>query len=75
MNAFSSGLKIVAAIGAAAAKSASVALESLALGADKFSDLVKKETLSLPDKSRSALEQTGIKSLRKTARKKTRASR
>lgn len=45
MTAFSSGLRLAAAFGTAAAKTASLALASLATGADKFSDLVKKEAL------------------------------
>ncbi len=46
LAAFGSGLKLAAAFGTAAAKTTSLALASLATGADKFSDLVKKETLA-----------------------------
>jgi len=45
MAAFASSLKLAAAFGTAAAKTAGLALASLASGADKFSDLVKKEAL------------------------------
>lgn len=43
MAAFSSGLKLAAAFGTVAAKTAGLALASLASGADKFSELVKEE--------------------------------
>lgn len=46
MAAFSSGLRLAAAFGSVAAKTTSMALASLATGADKFSELVKKEALS-----------------------------
>jgi|SRR5712692_7651925 len=46
LAAFASGLKIAAAFGTVAAKTTSLALESLATGADKFSDLLKREALS-----------------------------
>ncbi len=46
LAAFASGLKIVAAFGTVAAKTTSLALESLATGADKFSELVKREALA-----------------------------
>jgi len=42
---FASGLKLAAAFGTVAAKTASLALASIATGADKFSELVKQETL------------------------------
>ena len=45
MAAFASGLKLAAAFGTVAAKTAGLALESLATGADKFSELVKKEAI------------------------------
>src|SRR5712692_710803 len=48
LAAFASGLKIAAAFGTVAAKTTSLALESLATGADKFSDLLKREALSSP---------------------------
>lgn len=43
LAAFGSGLRIAAAFGTVAAKTASLALSSLATGADKFSELVRKE--------------------------------
>ena len=46
LAAFSSGLRLAAAFGSVAAKTTSMALASLATGADKFSELVKKEALS-----------------------------
>jgi len=46
LAAFASGLKIAAAFGTVAAKTTSLALESLATGADKFSELVKREALA-----------------------------
>ena len=45
MAAFASGLKLAAAFGTVAAKTAGLALASLATGADKFSELVKEEAL------------------------------
>ncbi|TMI34950.1 hypothetical protein E6H25_06410 [Candidatus Bathyarchaeota archaeon] len=45
MAAFASGLKLAAAFGTVAAKTAGLALASLASGADKFSELVKEEAL------------------------------
>ena len=43
MTAFASGLKLAAAFGTVAAKTAGLALSSLATGADKFSELVREE--------------------------------
>ncbi|OLD05982.1 hypothetical protein E6H36_02800 [Candidatus Bathyarchaeota archaeon] len=45
LQAFASGLKLAAALGSVAAKTTSLALTSLATGADKFSELVREETL------------------------------
>ncbi|OLC63267.1 hypothetical protein AUH73_02685 [archaeon 13_1_40CM_4_53_4] len=45
MAAFASGLKLAAAFGTVAAKTAGLAFASLASGADKFSELVKEEAL------------------------------
>jgi hypothetical protein len=45
LAAFASGLKLAAAFGTVAAKTASLALASIATGADKFSELVKQEAL------------------------------
>ncbi len=46
MSAFASGLRMAAVFGTVAAKTTSLALASLATGADKFSELVRKEALS-----------------------------
>jgi len=57
MAAFASGLKLAAAFGTAAAKTAGLALASLASGADKFSKLVKEEALRTNDgRSRISIE-------------------
>ena len=45
LAAFASGLKLAAAFGTVAAKTAGLALASMASGADKFSELVKQEAL------------------------------
>src|SRR5712692_3352709 len=45
LAAFASGLKLAAAFGTVAAKTTSLALASIATGADKFSELVKEEAL------------------------------
>ena len=45
MAAFASGLKLAAAFGTVAAKTAGLMLSSLATGADKFSELVRDEAL------------------------------
>jgi hypothetical protein len=45
MTAFASGLKLAAAFGTVAAKTAGLAFASLASGAEKFSELVKEEAL------------------------------
>lgn len=45
LQAFASGLKLAAAFGSVAAKTTSLALASLATGADKFSELVKQEAV------------------------------
>jgi hypothetical protein len=45
LAAFASGLKLAAAFGTVAAKTTSLALASIATGADKFSELVKQEAL------------------------------
>ena len=51
LSAFGSGLKLAAAFGTVAAKTTGLALASLATGADKFSELVKKEALVSSRKS------------------------
>src|SRR5437016_108210 len=45
LAAFASGLKLAAAFGTVAAKTTSLALASIASGADKFSELIKEEAL------------------------------
>src|SRR5437879_12520559 len=45
LAAFASGLKLAAAFGTVAAKTTSLALASIATGADKFCELVKQEAL------------------------------
>ena len=42
---FASGLKLAAAFGTVAAKTTSLALASIATGADKFSELIRQETM------------------------------
>jgi len=57
MAAFASSLKLAAAFGTAAAKTAGLALASLASGADKFSKLVKEEAMRSNDgRSRISVE-------------------
>ena len=68
MAAFASGLKLAAAFGTAAAKTAGLALASLATGADKFSKLVKEEAMrSYDERSKISTESNS------TPRKPTRA--
>ncbi len=45
LSAFASGLRMAAVFGTVAAKTTSIALASLAEGAGKFSELVKKEAI------------------------------
>jgi len=52
--ALGSGLRIAAALGTVAAKTASLALASLASGADKFAELVKEEVA--PPRARKRVE-------------------
>jgi len=52
--ALGSGLRIAAALGTVAAKTASFALASLASGADKFAELVKEE--AAPPRARRPVE-------------------
>jgi hypothetical protein len=68
MAAFASSLKLAAAFGTAAAKTAGLALASLATGADKFSKLVKEEALrSNEGRSRISNESdSGTRRARKT---------
>lgn len=50
LAAFGSGLKLAAAFGTVAAKTASLALASLASGADKFAELIREEAIRPPDR-------------------------
>jgi hypothetical protein len=45
LTAFASGLKLAAAFGTVAAKTTSLALASIATGADKFSELIRQESM------------------------------
>ena len=71
MAAFASGLKLAAAFGTVAAKTAGLALSSLATGADKFSELVKQEAMRSYqiqlDGSDGRLVKTPVKRTRKRA--------
>lgn len=67
LQAFASGLKLAAAFGSVAAKTTSLALASLATGADKFSELVKQEAM------RSSREKSGNSTGRRTAHKRRRS--
>jgi len=71
LSAFASGLKLAAAFGTVAAKTASLALASLATGADKFSELIKQEALA---SSRNPSRAIGIESST-TGSKRKRSSR
>ena len=71
MAAFGSGLKLAAAFGTVAAKTAGLALESLASGAEKFSELVKEEALRSHDGRPSSREVNNTRR-KPTTRAKTR---
>lgn len=45
LTAFASGLKLAAALGTVAAKTTSLALSSIATGADRFSELIRQESM------------------------------
>ncbi len=68
LQAFASGLKLAAAFGSVAAKTTSLALASLATGADKFSELVKQEAV------RSTRERSSNSPGRRTTHKRSRSS-
>jgi hypothetical protein len=72
LAAFSSGLKLAAAFGTVAAKTAGLALESLASGADRFSELVKEEALRSYDgrPSNQALKNSKAKKTTRAKRRK-----
>jgi hypothetical protein len=67
LAAFASGLKLAAAFGTVAAKTTSLALASIATGADKFSELVKQEAL----KSQKANAQRNARKPRSRAKETT----
>jgi hypothetical protein len=67
LAAFASGLKLAAAFGTVAAKTTSLALASIATGADKFSELVKQEAL----KSQKAKGQRNARKPRTRGSKRT----
>ncbi len=67
LAAFASGLKLAAAFGTVAAKTTSLALASIATGADKFSELVKQEAL----KSQKANAQRNARKPPSRAKKRT----
>jgi hypothetical protein len=69
LAAFASGLKLAAAFGSIAAKTTSLALASLATGADKFSELVKQEALK---SQRANADKSARVSSAKTSRRITR---
>lgn len=68
LAAFSSGLRLAAAFGTVAAKTTSLALASLATGADRFSELVRKEALASPRRG-------SVSSTSKTRGKKAKSRR
>src|SRR5438309_10883400 len=68
LAAFASGMKLAAAFGTVAAKTTSLAFASIATGADKFSELVKREAL----KSQKANAHKTILVTPARSRKKTR---
>jgi hypothetical protein len=67
LAAFASGLKLAAAFGTVAAKTTSLALASIASGADKFSELIKQEAL----KSQKANAQRNARKPRSRVNKRT----
>src|SRR5205807_7738317 len=70
LAAFSSGLKLAAAFGTVAAKTTSLALASIASGADRFSELVKQEAMR-PQKanSRKTARASSTRTHRRTGRR------
>lgn len=77
MAAFSSGLKLAAAFGTVAAKTAGLALASLASGADKFSELVREEARRSYRSQNFSIELTNPtrNTVRKTRARRKRVSR
>src|SRR5213594_422524 len=78
LAAFASGLKLAAAFGTVAAKTTSLALASIATGADKFSELVKQEALKSQKadahKTTPVTPARGRKGTRRTPKRKILAS-
>jgi hypothetical protein len=70
LAAFASGLKLAAAFGTVAAKTTSFALESIATGADKFSELLKQEALKSQKIQTPNTLRRSTRVNRKTARRK-----
>lgn len=64
--ALGSGLRIAAALGTVAAKTASFALASLASGADKFAELIKEE--ATPPRTRKTAERNEEDHVRRSRR-------
>jgi len=73
LAAFASGLKLAAAFGTVAAKTTSLALASIATGADKFSELVKQEALRSQKRSaqRTSLKQRKMNGKKRTTRRES----
>jgi hypothetical protein len=71
LAAFASGLKLAAAFGTVAAKTTSMALASIATGADRFSELVKQEALKSQKASakRRSPKQRNMNSNKRTVRR------
>ncbi len=70
LQAFASGLKLAAAFGSVAAKTTSLALASLATGADKFSELVRQEALEKRSSPTRNPNHRGTHSVKRSARKR-----
>jgi len=73
--ALGSGLRIAAALGTVAAKTASLALASLASGADKFAELVKEEVAPPHARKRVERKEGNIVRRRRHAIRASRAKR
>src|SRR5881296_4669658 len=75
LNAFGAGLRLAAAFGTVAAKTTSLALASLASGADKFSELVKEEVAPPHARKRVERKEGNIVRRRRHAIRASRAKR
>jgi len=70
LAAFASGLKLAAAFGTVAAKTTSLALASIATGADKFAELIKQEALkSQKTNSQRTDRKPGTRGAKRTTRR------